>query len=270
MGGGITLDIGGFIAGLLHLPVSYVPTTLLAAVDAAIGGKTGVNFMPYGKNQIGLFYEAHSFQFVPEYLDTLPQEEKLCGVVEALKHSYLFGEFETDKIILDKIILNTASHEELAQIVNKNIQYKTQIVNLDPQEKNGIRASLNFGHTFAHVLEALVELEYIEKIPHGIAVAHGILFLMDLELINKNNIYAYTKELITNYPILLKKRPTEELIRKLLSQDKKNNHDKICTLSLPEYGIFSFNINAKKVTKEFPIEELSDKILQQLLSTTSM
>ena len=260
MGGGITLDIGGFIAGLLNLPVHYLPTTLLSAVDAAVGGKTGVNFSPYGKNQIGLFYESNSLYFDAEFLSTLSLKEKLCGVVEAAKHSYLFGEFSSDKSILNKIIDNTISNEELTHFVNKNFQYKSRVVQLDPQEKNGIRANLNFGHTLAHVLEALAEEEYIENIPHGIAVAHGIKFLFDTGLISeKDDFLEFINKILINYPITLQKHIPSEVIHRLLSQDKKNTLQEKCTLSLPQYGCFTEN-----ATKEFAVSEISQKIIASM------
>ena len=239
IGGGITLDIGGFIAGILNLPVHYLPTTLLSAVDAAIGGKTGVNFPPYGKNQIGLFYKSSSLYFTPKFLQTLSQEEKLCGVIEAAKHAYLFGQFETDVLILKKIISHKISNEELAYLVNKNFYYKSKIVNLDPLEQNGIRGNLNFGHTLAHVLEFLAEEKYINKISHGIAVGHGIKFLFDFNFIpEKNNFLEFINEVLIHYSIQLKKEIKLEKIINLLLQDKKNTNKEQCSLSLPAYGCY--------------------------------
>ncbi len=259
IGGGITLDVGGFVAGLLNLPVHYLPTTLLSAVDAAVGGKTGVNFSPYGKNQVGLFYPATSLYFEPKFLTSLSLEEKLCGTVEATKHSYLFGSFQEDINLLRKIISNSIHTKELNHLVNKNLNYKLEVVRLDPQEKNGIRANLNFGHSLAHVLEGLSEEGYIEVIPHGIAVAYGIKFLFECGFISQNaDILNFINEVIaiSNRSIVLKKQLSMSAIISLLSQDKKNTSQEMCSLSLPQYGCFK-----EKSIKEFPISEISEKMM---------
>ncbi len=270
MGGGITLDISGFIAGLLNIPIDYISTTLLASIDAAVGGKTGVNFSPYGKNQVGLFYNARSISFKSEFMHTLTQQEKVCGVVEAIKQAYLFGEVEKDILILEKIIENKVSPKELSDIVQKNYHYKSFVVELDPQEKKDIRSSLNFGHTLAHVLEALCEEKYIEYIPHGIAVAHGLKFLMDSKFIEIHNEFnLFINKILQNYPIKISKNFSVEIIISILSQDKKNSQPNICALSLPRYGIFSFNdkinleseSNSYKITQEFSTEEISKIML---------
>lgn len=263
-GGGITLDIGGFIAGLLQLPVHYNPTTLLACVDAAVGGKTGVNFMPYGKNQVGLFYAPKSISFSISHLSTLSIIEKVCGAVEAAKHAYLFGECENDIPILEKIISNCISEKEFREIINKNFNYKNHVVDLDQFETNGIRASLNLGHTFAHVLEALAERGDIDFIPHGIAVAHGLHFLFGNHLIDKNAVFEnFIDKVVTKYSIVYVNKIELNTIIHLLSQDKKNNKNQKCTFSVPKYGVFSSN-QPSQLTQEFPIETIAHKMIEWL------
>ena len=166
LGGGITLDIAGFVAGLLKIKIFYLPSSLLASVDAGIGGKTGVNFFPYGKNQVGLFYEAEKLFCVPEYFLSLSFDEIVCGLVEAVKHSWIFGEFSNDLEFILRIYHNQASKKDYSFLVGKSILYKSFIVNQDPFESKDIRTSLNLGHTLAHVLEALGEEETIQKLPH--------------------------------------------------------------------------------------------------------
>ena len=265
LGGGITLDVGGFIAGLCHISVTYLATTLLSAVDAAIGGKTGVNFFPYGKNQVGLFYPHRTLYFVPEFLNTLSLEEKIGGVIEAVKQAYLFAECEYDIPLLNKIIINTITTEELEQIVQKNVYYKSYVVQKDLYEKKDIRSSLNFGHTLAHVLEALAEDKFIDSISHGVAVGHGLKFLMDFNFIEKKlNFYDFIQHCILGYPLVVKKEVSKEIIIPLLNQDKKKIHLNSCTLSLPNEGLFQFTSSTPesydKVTKEFSLTDIAEKI----------
>ena len=242
LGGGITLDIGGFVAGLYRLPVTYLATTLLSAVDAAIGGKTGVNFFPYGKNQVGLFYPHCTLYFVPEFLNTLSFNDKIGGVMEAVKQAYLFAECQNDIPLLKKIILNTINSHEFQELVQKNVHYKSHVVQFDPDEKKDIRSSLNFGHTLAHVLEALAEENFIGPISHGVAVGHGLKFLMDFNFIEKKlNFYDFIQECILEYPLILRKEISKEKLMTLLNQDKKKTQLNSCSLSLPKEGLFHFN-----------------------------
>ena len=252
MGGGITLDMGGFIAGLLNLPLESVPTTLLSAVDASVGGKTGVNFFPYGKNQVGLFYEPCRLYFEPEFLKTLSYEDRCCGVVEASKHAYLFGEFERDLPLFEKILSNTISNSELFQLVDKNFQYKTSVVQQDPQEKTGLRECLNFGHTFAHVLEGLAQGGAIKPISHGVAVAYGMDFLLKQGLVpQKENFSKFLERLLHPFPLVFQKKISKDDLLFFLRQDKKNRHEGLCALSLVSYGCPSF-----QGTQNFPIQDV--------------
>ena len=163
IGGGITSDIGGFAAGIYKRGVRFanVPTTLLAMVDVAIGGKTGVNLDGY-KNMVGLIRQPEFVYIDTSFLKTLPEREIRCGLAELLKTFLL-----ADGALFDEAVAR------LPEISREHIlaagRFKAQIVEEDPFEK-GRRTILNLGHTFAHAIEKLSA----EDIPHGEAVAIGI------------------------------------------------------------------------------------------------
>ena len=155
VGGGITGDTAGFVAAtyLRGVPFIQVPTTLLAMVDASVGGKVGVN-VPQGKNLIGAFHQPHLVAIDVETLRTLPDREIRCGLAECVKHAVirdpaLFNWLERQ---LDPIL--TLDGPTLAELVERNVRIKAAVVMEDEKERTGgVRAHLNFGHTFAHAIE---------------------------------------------------------------------------------------------------------------------
>jgi len=176
VGGGVAGDLVGMAAGLLGLKTHYVPTTLLAMVDSSVGGKVGVNFEPWGKNQIGLFHNPVAVSVCLEWLKTLPREEFKAGLAEALKHALLSGDLKLWATLLEcaKTDVPNVSAETLAKVV----QVKVDIVARDPLEM-GERAILNFGHTLGHVIESIA-LKKGLRIPHGQCVAVGMLHALRL------------------------------------------------------------------------------------------
>ena len=173
VGGGVTLDVAGFAAGLCGLEHVNIPTTLLAMVDAAIGGKTGVNFPPFGKNQVGLFHFPARVVICPEFLKTLPPEEMRAGAAECLKHALLANDmnlFETwVQLARDG---NTAVMEDCGPVLAV-ARMKEAFVDRDPFERSGAREMLNLGHTTAHALESLAQSRG-QVVRHGAAVALGL------------------------------------------------------------------------------------------------
>jgi len=172
IGGGVTGDLGGFVASTVMrgLPLIHIPTTLLAIVDSSIGGKTGINH-PAGKNLVGTFYQPKAVIAPLNALLTLSDEEFLCGFGEILKYGAI-----ADPDILT--ILSTRDLSELRDntsllksIVQRCIKVKTDIVIRDTKESN-LRMILNYGHTFAHAIEK--QLGY-GKISHGQAVYIGMI-----------------------------------------------------------------------------------------------
>lgn len=163
LGGGVVSDLVGFLASTYcrGVPVVYIPTTLLGMVDAAIGGKTGVN-TPCGKNMIGTFYPAQEVVIDDLFLSSLPSGEFVNGIVEMIKYGLiaspsLFQAMQKEPFSLDWIV--------------ESVSIKQQIVQQDPYEQTGLRRVLNLGHTVGHALEQLEQYQ----LPHGQAVAIGLL-----------------------------------------------------------------------------------------------
>jgi 3-dehydroquinate synthase len=176
-GGGSVGDLGGFVAGCFLRGIGFVqlPTTLLAQVDAAIGGKTGVD-LPGGKNTVGLFNQP--FQVIEEtaLLATLPREELRSGLVEVVKMALLLDPALLERTEEELPRLLEGEAEALGPVVGGAAAAKIGVVERDPMEK-GERKLLNFGHTLGHAIEA--SLGY-QGLRHGEAVAYGILFALRL------------------------------------------------------------------------------------------
>lgn len=166
-GGGVIGDMTGFTASLYQRGIDFiqVPTTLLSQVDASVGGKTGVN-NKYGKNLIGAFYQPKAVYINPEFLETLPPREFAAGVAEIVKMAVMFDEE------FFNFLGNADFHDEavLKEMIRRSVELKAWVVNQDEKEA-GIRAVLNYGHTFGHVIEN--ETHYSTYL-HGEAVAIGM------------------------------------------------------------------------------------------------
>jgi 3-dehydroquinate synthase len=176
VGGGVAGDVVGMAAGLLGLKTHYVPTTLLAMVDSSVGGKVGVNFEPWGKNQIGLFYNPVGVSVCADWLNTLPAAEFKAGVAEGLKHAMLAGDLCLWQELLDGA--KSGVRNLPAEMLAKVIQVKVDVVSRDPWE-SGERAILNFGHTWGHVIESMA-LKKGVSVLHGECVAIGMLHALRL------------------------------------------------------------------------------------------
>ena len=176
LGGGIICDMGGFVAATLLRGVPYVPvpTTLLAMVDASVGGKTGVNH-GVGKNLIGAFHQPSAVLADPAVLRTLPPAELSAGLAECIKHDVIRDAdgFATLEDHLDAI--RRCDVEALTALVAHNVLIKADVVIADPFE-HGVRAHLNFGHTFGHAVERVSDY----TVPHGPAVAVGMVAACNL------------------------------------------------------------------------------------------
>lgn len=168
-GGGLALDLVGFAAATWKRGLRYVsvPTTLLAMVDASIGGKTGVNFLG-AKNQVGCFHPPVATVVDTAFLSTLPERELLSGFAEVLKHGLV-----ADAAYWEQCAHTAVEAQDWAAVVRRSIEIKTQIVAQDPHETNGAREVLNYGHTFGHALESLSHFQH-HPLSHGEAVALGM------------------------------------------------------------------------------------------------
>lgn len=162
VGGGMVTDVAGFAASMWHrgTAVVHVSTTLLGMIDAAVGGKTGVN-LPEGKNLVGAFWQPSGVICDLDALDTLPPREMRCGLGEMAKYHFLTGD---DLLALD-----------LAARIARCVQIKAEFVASDERE-DGRRALLNYGHTLAHALEIATDYE----LAHGEAVAIGLIYAAEL------------------------------------------------------------------------------------------
>lgn len=171
VGGGATTDVAGFIASTFKrgLDLALVPTTVVGMVDAAIGGKSGINFGGI-KNQIGTFHPPIAIGIDTEWLATLPRRECLSGWMEMLKHGYIEGREAVERLH-GVVELGGLVHHVVA-----SAETKRRIVEADPLER-GPRKSLNFGHTVGHALEA-ASLATDAPLPHGVAVGYGMAFAL--------------------------------------------------------------------------------------------
>ena len=167
LGGGVISDITGFCASIYERGIDFIniPTTLLAQVDASVGGKTGVNNR-FGKNLIGSFYQPRAVYCESKFLSTLPAREFAAGVAEAVKMAVcfdveLFKFFETHDL---------KSADEISHVIARCVEIKANVIERDERE-SGIRVALNYGHTFAHAIEKITNYK---KFLHGEAVAIGM------------------------------------------------------------------------------------------------
>ena len=174
-GGGVIGDMTGFTASLYQRGIDFIqiPTTLLSQVDASVGGKTGVN-TKYGKNLIGAFYQPKAVYIDPAFLETLPPREFAAGVAEVVKMAVMF-----DKDFFYYLqTLDLQEESSIKEMIRKSVELKASVVNQDEKEA-GIRAVLNYGHTFGHVVEN--ETNYKTYL-HGEAVAIGIVMANTLAM----------------------------------------------------------------------------------------
>ena len=172
IGGGVILDMTAFAASIYMRGARcvLVPTTLLSAVDATLGGKTGID---YGgaKNTVGTFFPSESVLICTELLKTLPESEYRSGLGEVLKHALLSGNAELWNFLIDnKDKVLSRDGNTVSEMIRLSLEVKISYITRDPEEKKGIRSALNLGHTFGHALESL----YDYGISHGEGVAWGV------------------------------------------------------------------------------------------------
>ena len=242
-GGGIVGDLAAFVASLTKRGIKFVniPTTLLAQVDASIGGKTAIN-SPQGKNLIGTFYQPNFVLIDISLLKSLPHREMVCGYGEILKHSLILNRkffFWLSKNA--KKIINNKNKKFLKTAIIQSCKIKSKIISSDEKEDN-LRKILNFGHTFAHGFEGAKN--FSKRLNHGEAVLLGIMLasefacekkilpLKDLSLIKKH----YSN---LNLPMHFKKYFKKSEIKKIIyfmKKDKKNINSNIKLILIKKIG----------------------------------
>lgn len=231
LGGGCVCDLGGFVAAGYKRGIRYinVPTTLLAMVDASIGGKTAIDFGDV-KNSLGHFYPSTLTVLEPMFLGTLPQEELLNGRVEMVKTAAV-----TDPQLFNMLIGNTdnSQYSILNSQLKQVARLKSRVVKSDPYD-HGIRKILNFGHTFGHAIELYCDL------PHGVAVGIGMLAAMYLSVRKIGlsvKIYDdYHRWLVQHTTIPSFTLKDIEQMLPLMHQDKKNTAGGLRCVLLQEPG----------------------------------
>ena len=235
IGGGVTGDIAGFVAStyLRGIQLVQIPTTLLAAVDSSVGGKTGINFFNR-KNIVGTFYQPNFVLTDTVFLDTLPENEVISGIGEIIKYAFLSDRDFYNDVNDSFTSIISLNRKTLNRIIPVCIRIKAEIVSEDEQE-SGLRKILNLGHTFAHAYESYFDF----RIKHGNAVAAGIVFSLFLSfkkgIINKTSLnYFLNLPSKINYI-----RPDDlnenEIINRMFS-DKKNREGKIKFILIKDIG----------------------------------
>ncbi|MDE5842882.1 MAG: 3-dehydroquinate synthase, partial [Muribaculaceae bacterium] len=226
-------DMGGLAAAVFKRGIRHinVATTLLGAVDAAVGGKTGIDFHGL-KNEIGAFHLPVEVMAEVESFRSLPDVEILSGFGEVVKTAFIADEEMTSRVLaLDPLEADAEVLEEVCRFCRDE---KMRVVNEDPTEK-GLRKILNFGHTAGHAIESLL-LEKGTPVPHGVAVAHGILVALILsdtaEGIDRKWISDYAAWLRRYYPEAKFTCADYDRILALAAHDKKNTAE----------GVFSFTL----------------------------
>ena len=242
IGGGITIDFGGFVASILKRGINFIsiPTTLLSQVDAAVGGKTGVN-SKFGKNLIGSFSQPKLVISDTSFLKSLKKKEMICGYAEILKHAVIKDKNFFNWLKLNTKYIFTHHSNKLIYAIKKSCKIKLYFVNKDANEKN-LRMILNFGHTFAHAIE--VKNNYSKNITHGEAVLIGMILATKISVINKLCSKKTLEELMKIYKFnkidyVLNNYSSYSQINSLipfLKNDKKNNDEKINFIFLKKIG----------------------------------
>ncbi|NNC90374.1 MAG: 3-dehydroquinate synthase [Akkermansiaceae bacterium] len=255
LGGGVVGDIAGFVAAILYRGIPYVqvPTTIVAQVDSAIGGKTGVN-EPEGKNLIGAFHQPRAVFADPETLKTLPARVYREGFAEVIKHAAI-----RDAPMLDAIeALDPGDQALSADLIARNAGIKARIVEDDEMETTGTRALLNFGHTVGHAIEASVPYG---TLLHGEAIALGIRAALHLsEEIAGLDPAASTRllDLLAkfNLPLSLPEEISTSAILAHLRRDKKFIGGQMTFVLLDELGHGILDRSVTETQLEAAIAEL--------------
>jgi 3-dehydroquinate synthase len=242
LGGGVITDIGGFVASTFKRGIDFIniPTTLLAMVDASVGGKTGVDLGNL-KNQIGVINEPKSVVVLSKFLETLPSNQMRSGLAEMLKHGLIY-----DKLYWDKLKnLNDLNTDDLDILIKQSIEIKNEIVSQDLKE-NGIRKALNFGHTLGHAIESyFLESEDKKQLLHGEAIAVGMILESHISyqsnFISKDD-FAEIKYIITDiFEKIIFNESDIQNIMNLLIFDKKNEFGNVQFTLLNKIGESKIN-----------------------------
>ena len=256
VGGGVITDIGGFVASTFKRGIDFIhiPTTLLAMVDASVGGKNGVDLGNL-KNQIGVINVPKMVLIDTEYLATLPQNEMRSGLAEMLKHGLIFDANYWNQLKE----LKQTDFADFDTLIHRSVAIKNEIVMHDPTE-NGIRKALNFGHTLGHAIESyFLENESKKTLLHGEAIASGMILESYIswqkKLLSEEEYLEIKNSINAIYEIIVFDENDIQPILDLLIHDKKNEYGKIQFALLD--GIGNIKIN-QEVENELIIKSFDD------------
>ncbi|MBO6606495.1 3-dehydroquinate synthase [Psychroserpens sp.] len=237
LGGGVVTDLGGFVACTFKRGIEYIniPTSLLAMVDASVGGKTGVDLGTL-KNQVGVISSGAMVLVDTSYLETLPKDHLRSGLAEMLKHGLI-----TNRNYFDSLTdLSALTLNDLDKLIYDSVVIKKDIVTEDPNELS-VRKHLNFGHTLGHAIESYF-LSHQEKpdLLHGEAIAVGMILecYLSSKLLNfPNSDLEYITQVIHSiYDHITIESTDHDAIIDLLKYDKKNSHGKVNFVLLEQIG----------------------------------
>ena len=240
LGGGVITDLGGFVASTFKRGIDFIniPTTLLGMVDAAIGGKNGVDLGTL-KNQIGVINAPKLVVIDTDYLETLPQNQMKSGLAEMLKHGLIY-----DKKYWNQFKdLQDLNFDDLDQLIHRSVEIKNEIVCQDPTE-NGIRKALNFGHTLGHAIESHF-LETEKSLLHGEAIAIGMILesyiSKEKKLITEEEYIEIKSTLLAIFEKQFFTQNDIDSIVNLLIHDKKNEYGKVQFALIENIGTIILN-----------------------------
>lgn len=254
LGGGMITDLGGFVASTFKRGVDFIniPTTLLAMVDASIGGKNGIDF-GNAKNQVGTITQPKAVVIDTEFLKTLPQRDLISGMAEMLKHSLI----DSDESWQNIKSVNIEDPNGFDEVIWESLRIKEEIVIKDPLESN-LRKTLNYGHTLGHAIESYcLASKERELLLHGEAVAIGIIlatFISNQFLgFPKEKVEEVSSKILSLFPKKTFNESEIDSILDLLLYDKKNRNGRVLFVLLEDIGKPKINciVNNDLICKAF-------------------
>lgn len=253
IGGGVTTDITGFVASIYKrgLDFSFIPTTLLAMCDAALGGKNGINVGTI-KNCVGTINQPKSVAIFPDFLDSLSNLEFQNGLGEVIKHAILSGQNDVDFILKNAEKIKNKDSEIISKLIEKSIHFKMGIVEKDVNETNE-RRLLNFGHTLGHAIETSSYLSHGESV--AIGIWHDTLLAFKNKYCTQEDVDSI-KKLFDTFQFDLSLNIDFDTLQEKILHDKKRYKDEI-------YYIFPFKIGDCRIIKmdyKILIEQLKEII----------
>lgn len=256
LGGGVVGDLGGFVAAtyMRGIPFIQVPTTLLAMIDSAIGGKTAVN-LAAGKNLVGAIYQPQAIIVDPGFLQTLPRRNVISSLGEAIKYGFIRDKsiFDTIQAQFDSMVA-LDDQVLLSEIITKSCRIKSQIVSND-QFENGERRLLNYGHTIGHAFETIQEYGGLY---HGEAVLYGMRcanFISHKKGLLGDAEYEIAQATLERFPLPELGEVSPQQVLEVVSHDKKNINGKLNFILLEGIGngVISTDVSSQDIIDSLSI-----------------